>query len=169
MGPVMRTAVRIGTSRMNLGKLSSLNQPTARSERLRLRSRRPLAVKRYTGHVLSCLGWGTHTLAPLSFRAATYSGAFTLLPLLTGCGRAHHGKILRDAAALADRNQLKPLLAEQHFGKHEIANAYETVVRSGISGGLQISRVECHRRALAHNSARLLSRGLWVRFPPRPP
>ncbi len=50
-----------------------------------------------------------------------------MLPLLTGCGRAHHGEILRDAAALADRNQLKPLLAEQHFGKHEIANAYETV------------------------------------------
>ena len=41
-----------------------------------------LAVKRYTGHVVSCLGWGTHALAPLSFRAATYSGVFTLLPLL---------------------------------------------------------------------------------------
>ena len=39
-----------------------------------------LAVKRYTGHVVSCLGWGTHALAPLSFRAATYSGVFTLLP-----------------------------------------------------------------------------------------
>ena len=31
------------------------------------------AVKRYTGHVLSCLGWGAHSLAPLSFRGATYS------------------------------------------------------------------------------------------------
>lgn len=32
------------------------------------------AVKRYTGHVVSALGWGTHSLAPLSFRGATYSG-----------------------------------------------------------------------------------------------
>jgi NADPH:quinone reductase-like Zn-dependent oxidoreductase len=32
------------------------------------------AVKRYTRHVLSCLGWGTHSLAPLSFRGATYTG-----------------------------------------------------------------------------------------------
>ena len=42
------------------------------------------AVKRYTGHVVSCLGWGSHSLAPLSFRGASYSGVFTLLPLLTG-------------------------------------------------------------------------------------
>jgi len=35
----------------------------------------------------SCLGWGSHSLAPLSFRAATYSGVFTLLPMLIGKGR----------------------------------------------------------------------------------
>ena len=39
-----------------------------------------VAVKRYTGHVISCLGWSTHSLAPLSFRSATYSGVFTLYP-----------------------------------------------------------------------------------------
>jgi NADPH:quinone reductase-like Zn-dependent oxidoreductase len=33
-----------------------------------------IAVKRYTGHVVSCLGWSTHSLAPLSFRGATYLG-----------------------------------------------------------------------------------------------
>ena len=35
------------------------------------------AVKRYTGHVVSILGWGAHSLAPLSFRGASYSGVFT--------------------------------------------------------------------------------------------
>jgi len=58
-----------------------------------------LAVKRYTGHVVSCLGWRTHSLAPLSMRGATYSGVFTLLPLITGEGRAHHGEILAPSAA----------------------------------------------------------------------
>jgi NADPH2:quinone reductase len=29
------------------------------------------------GHVVSCLGWGTHALSTLSFKAATYSGVFT--------------------------------------------------------------------------------------------
>jgi NADPH:quinone reductase-like Zn-dependent oxidoreductase len=85
------------------------------------------AVKRYTGHVVSCLGWGTHALAPLSFRAATYSGVFTLLPLLTGVGRAHHGEILREISKLAEKNQMRPLLAAEHFGRNDIAAAYEQV------------------------------------------
>lgn len=85
-----------------------------------------LAVKRYTGHVVSCLGWGTHALAPLSFRAATYSGVFTLLPLLSGKGRANHGHILEEAAALANANRLKPLLAQQDFGT-DIDSAYDAV------------------------------------------
>jgi NADPH2:quinone reductase len=66
-----------------------------------------VAVKRYTGRVVSCLGWSTHSLAPLSFRGATYSGVFTLMPLLTGSGQAHHGEILQQAAALADDGKAK--------------------------------------------------------------
>ena len=86
-----------------------------------------LAVKRYTGHVVSCLGWDTHSLAPLSFRAATYSGVFTLLPLLTGEQRAHHGDILKEASKLAEQDQLRPLLAERQFGSDGIAAAYDAV------------------------------------------
>lgn len=88
-----------------------------------------VAVKRYTGHVVSCLGWGTHPLAPLSFRAATYSGVFTLLPLLTGKYRGHHGHILEKAAELADKNRLKPLLLERRFGLDGIADAYDEVAK----------------------------------------
>jgi NADPH:quinone reductase len=86
-----------------------------------------IAVKRYTGHVVSCLGWSTHSLAPLSFRGATYSGVFTLLPLLTGSGQAHHGNILRQVAALADAGKLRPLLNEQRFSPANIAAAYALV------------------------------------------
>jgi NADPH2:quinone reductase len=72
------------------------------------------AVRRF-GHVVSCLGWGTHALAPLSFRAATYSGVFTLLPLLTGEGRARHGEILRQAAGLAEAGTLTPIMDPRRF------------------------------------------------------
>jgi NADPH2:quinone reductase len=95
------------------------------------------AVKLYTGHVVSCLGWGTHALAPLSFRAATYSGVFTLLPLLTGNHRAHHGKILAAASALADENKLKPLLAAERFTRNDIAAAYNQVAK-GSKGKVTI-------------------------------
>ncbi len=44
-----------------------------------------------------------HALAPLSFRATTYSGVFTVLPLLSGVGHAHHGKILGEISRLARR------------------------------------------------------------------
>jgi NADPH:quinone reductase-like Zn-dependent oxidoreductase len=96
------------------------------------------AVKRYTGHVVSCLGWGTNALAPLSFRAATYSGVFTLLPLLTGNDRAHHGHILHEASRLAEQGKLKPLLAEQQFGRDEIATAYESAAK-GSRGKMTVA------------------------------
>jgi NADPH:quinone reductase-like Zn-dependent oxidoreductase len=96
------------------------------------------AVKRYTGHVVSCIGWTTHSLAPLSFRGATYSGVFTLLPLLTGEGRAHHGEILKAAAALAETGQLRPLLNERAFTFDGIEQAYESV-ESGGTGKVVVS------------------------------
>jgi NADPH:quinone reductase-like Zn-dependent oxidoreductase len=91
------------------------------------------AVKRYTGHVVSCLGWSTHSLAPLSFRGATYSGVFTLMPLLTGLGQAHHGAILREAAASAEGGKLRPLLNKQSFSAADIDAAYK-LVKSGALG-----------------------------------
>lgn len=92
-----------------------------------------VAVKRYTGHVVSCLGWGTHSLAPLSFRGATYSGVFTLLPLLTAEGRAHHGEILAHITQLAEGVKLRPLLNDQVFSMAEI-NAAHALVASGAVG-----------------------------------
>lgn len=85
------------------------------------------AVRRYGGHVLSILGWGTHSLAPLSFRAATYSGVFTLLPMITGRGRARHGEILRAAAVLVEAGRLVPLVDEHRFTLGTALQAHERV------------------------------------------
>lgn len=87
------------------------------------------AARTHTGHVLSALGWGTHSIAPLSFRGATYSGVFTLLPMLTGRGREHHGEIMREAAALADAGKLKPLLDPRRFTLDTVADAHAAVER----------------------------------------
>ncbi|MET4141295.1 zinc-dependent alcohol dehydrogenase family protein [Pedobacter sp. UYP1] len=85
------------------------------------------AVKTYCGHVVSILGWGTHSLAPLSFRAATYSGVFTLLPLITGKNRSHHGAILKEAALLAEAGQLKPVVDAKRYTLETIADAYQSI------------------------------------------
>lgn len=85
------------------------------------------AVRRF-GHVVSCLGWGTHALAPLSFKQATYSGVFTLHALLADEGREHYGEILAEAAALAEAGKLLPRLDPRTFTLGEAAAAYDAVL-----------------------------------------
>ena len=92
------------------------------------------AARTYTGHVVSILGWGTHSLAPLSFRGATYSGVFTLLPLLTGNGRAHHGQILRAVAALADDGKITPVLDSEPYDLTTVAAAHRAVAERTAQG-----------------------------------
>jgi NADPH2:quinone reductase len=92
------------------------------------------SAKRYTGRVLSTLGWGTHSLAPLSFRSATYSGVFTLYPLISGKGRAHHGEILSEAAALIEADKVKPIVSPVSYNFNSISKAYEAVETASARG-----------------------------------
>jgi NADPH:quinone reductase len=91
------------------------------------------AVARF-GHVVSALGWGTHALAPLSFRAATYSGVFTLLPMLTGDGRAHHGDILREASQMIEAGKIATRIDPRHFTLETILGAYQAL-KDGTAAG----------------------------------
>ncbi|PDT91343.1 quinone oxidoreductase [Bradyrhizobium sp. Y36] len=95
------------------------------------------AVRRF-GHVVSALGWGTHALAPLSFRAATYSGVFTLLPLLSGEGRAHHGEIMMEATRLAEAGKLVPILDARRFTLENVGGAYALIRDHAAKGKLVV-------------------------------
>jgi NADPH:quinone reductase-like Zn-dependent oxidoreductase len=95
------------------------------------------AVARF-GHVVSALGWGTHALAPLSFRAASYSGVFTLLPMLTGEGRAHHGDILREATGLVEAGRLSPRVDPRHFTLATVGEAYRALEAGAAAGKLVV-------------------------------
>jgi NADPH:quinone reductase-like Zn-dependent oxidoreductase len=97
------------------------------------------AVRTYTGHVVSALGWGSHSLAPLSFRGATYSGVFTLLPLLTGKGTVHHGHILRQATQMAECSVLKPLVDHRVFSLENVQEAYDALENRTARGKLVVT------------------------------
>jgi len=94
------------------------------------------AVRAYTGHVVSALGWGEHKLAPLSFRGATYSGVFTLMPLLTGRQRALHGRILAEAAKLAEAGKLRVRLDTRRFSLEDIGAAHALFTAGQAQGKL---------------------------------
>ena len=95
------------------------------------------AVHRF-GHVVSCLGWGTHSLSPLSFKSATYSGVFTLHPLLTGEGRNHHGEILRNATKLVEEGKIKPKLDPRRFNLSDIEEAHDIITNRKADGKIVI-------------------------------
>lgn len=99
------------------------------------------AVRRF-GHVVSCLGWGTHSLAPLSFRAASYSGVFTLLPMLTGEGRAHQGDILREAKRLVEGGHVMPCLDPRRFTLNSAADAHSAMQNGSATGKIVIEIAE---------------------------
>ena len=92
-----------------------------------------MAVRRF-GHVASALGWGSHVLAPLSFKGASYSGVFTLMPLLSGKARRHLGEILERATALAEAGKLVPRLDWRRFPLADLDAAY-ALVREGKTRG----------------------------------
>ena len=98
-------------------------------------------VRRF-GHVVSSLGWGTHALASLSFRAASYSGIFTLLPLLTGEGRADHGRILAEATRLAEAGLLVPQLDPRRFTLGTVSEAYRLIESTAARGKLVVDVIE---------------------------
>lgn len=96
------------------------------------------AVKHF-GHVVSALGWGTHALAPLSFREATYSGVFTLHALLSGQHRAHHGEMLREATRLVEAGKLKPNLDPRIFDLSSAELAYDAIQNATARGKVVVS------------------------------
>jgi len=96
-----------------------------------------VAVKHF-GHVVSALGWGTHALAPLSFREASYSGVFTLYPLLSRQHRAHHGAMLREATRLAEAGKLTPHLDPRRFDLGSAELAYDAIATGTARGKIVV-------------------------------
>lgn len=96
------------------------------------------ATRLYHGHVVSCLGWGTHALAPLSFRAASYSGVFTMLPLLSGKGRAQHGAIMREATRLIESGKVKVTLDDTRYTLATVSAAHQAIIDGTAKGKLVV-------------------------------
>lgn len=97
------------------------------------------AVKQYTGHVVSILGWGSHSLAPLSFRNAKYSGVFTLYPMLSGERKKYHGDILKEASRLLESGKVKVRLHSQYYSLEQTNEAFALLESRKAAGKVIIN------------------------------
>lgn len=70
---------------------------------------------------------------------------FTLLPLLTGEGRAHHGAILAEATRLTEAGRLLPVLDARRFTLATACDAYRAI-RSGTGRGKMVVEIEAEMR-----------------------
>ncbi|TNC72698.1 zinc-dependent alcohol dehydrogenase family protein [Janthinobacterium lividum] len=96
------------------------------------------AARLYGGHVVSCLGWGKFVLSPLTARAATYSGVFTLLPLLSGEHHARHGAILHEANKLIEADKLQMRLDPRRFTLSTAHDAHAAQIDGSARGKLVV-------------------------------
>ena len=99
-----------------------------------------VAVKRYTGHVVSCLGWSTHSLASALVPGRHLLGCLhAYAPADWLWAAAPRRDPARCSQTPADAGKLKPLLYPRQFSAtpDDLAEAY-TLVESGALGKVVI-------------------------------
>lgn len=93
------------------------------------------------GRVAASAARSTHDLSPLHAKALSLHVIFMLLPMLTGEGRAEHGRILTEVAALADAGQLRPLLDRARFDLAQAAQAHALLEAGNVTGKIVVDVV----------------------------
>ena len=77
------------------------------------------------GVVVTIAARSTQDLSPLHGKGLTLHAILSLLPLLSGKGRARHGRILAELARLVDAGRVRPLLDPEAFTFAHAAKAHQ--------------------------------------------
>ena len=80
-------------------------------------------------------------MAPLSFKGATYSGVFTLYPLISGNGRRHHGDILRKGTEMVEGGEVRPMVYKGDYRLETVEDAYNAITNRETKGKVVVSIV----------------------------
>ena len=79
---------------------------------------------RLNGQVIVIVSQYDANLAPMHLKGLSLHVVFMLIPMLHDVGRAEHGRILREAAVLADAGKLRPHLDPRQFDLASVADAH---------------------------------------------
>ena len=91
---------------------------------------------RLNGQIVTIVSQYEADLAPMHIKGLTLHVVFMLIPMLHDIGRAEHGRILREAAALADAGKLRPQLDPKRFDLATVADAHRH-----LEGGHAVGKV----------------------------
>ena len=91
---------------------------------------------RLNGQVVTIVSMYEADLTPMHIKGLTLHVVFMLIPMLHDVDRAEHGRILREAAALADAGRLRPHLDPRRFDLASVADAHRH-----LEGGQAVGKV----------------------------
>lgn len=91
---------------------------------------------RLNGQVVTIVSQYEADLTLMHVKGLSLHVVFMLIPMLHNRGREHHGMILREAASLADTEQLRPRLDERRFALADVADAHRH-----LEGGHAVGKV----------------------------
>ncbi len=97
---------------------------------------------RLNGQVVAIVSRYDANLAPMHIKGLTLHVVFMLLPMLHDVDRAEHGRILREAAALAVAGRLRPHLDPQRFDLASVADAHRHLESGHAVGKVVIDVAE---------------------------
>ncbi len=93
---------------------------------------------RLNGQVVTIVSQYTADLSTMHRKGLSLHVVFMLIPLIHDLGRARHGDILRQAAALADAGTLKPLIDPERFALADLARAHSKLESGKAVGKIVI-------------------------------
>lgn len=100
------------------------------------------AAARLNGQVVTIVTTFEADLTPMHEKGLSLHAVFMLIPMLHDTGRDRHGEILAEAAALAERDRLRPKLDPRRFALAEIADAHRHLESGAAIGKIVIDTTD---------------------------
>lgn len=82
---------------------------------------------RLNGSIASIATGGNHDLSLMYVKGLSLHSVLMLIPLMTGIGRKHYGKILYEIKKLVEAGKIKPLIHKEIFNWKQISLAHKLV------------------------------------------
>lgn len=95
---------------------------------------------RLNGEIVTTVALGQHDLTAAHLRGLSVHVVFMLIPLLHGRDRAHHGRVLGEAARLVDAGALRPVVDPNRFSFQQVADAHRLMESGRHVGKIVLTR-----------------------------